>query len=85
MRSMLNRIRGLLLPLLLVPLLTLTACQTNSTAQAIKADLGVTSRVCSVWKPVTYDSQKDTPETVIEVRGNNRARSAYCAGIPDSK
>jgi hypothetical protein len=72
--------RKLLLPLAL--LLPLSGCLTPTTGQAINADLGVASRVCSVWLNESYDSQKDTPQTVNEVRGNNRARTAYCAGVP---
>jgi hypothetical protein len=42
----------------------------------------VASRICKVWLPESYDSTKDTPETITQVRANNRARAAYCEGVP---
>ena len=57
--------------LLLGALLMLSVgCQTTDTGG---------TEVCTVWRPVTW-SQKDTPETVDGVKGNNGRRQAYCGG-----
>jgi outer membrane biogenesis lipoprotein LolB len=32
---------------------------------------------CDFWRPVSW-SQKDTPQTVAEVKGNNARRKAWC-------
>ena len=57
----------LLLAVLLIPL---AACnQTGSGG----------TEVCAVWRPVTW-SQRDTPETIDGVKGNNARRGGYCKG-----
>lgn len=35
------------------------------------------TEVCAVWRPVTW-SQKDTPDTIDGVKGNNARRGAWC-------
>lgn len=63
--------RRLLTVLLLAALpMLLAACQTMGSGE---------TEVCSVWRPVTW-SQKDTPETVDGVKGNNARRGAWCMG-----
>lgn len=57
----------LLLGVLLTPL---AACKTTDTGG---------TEVCAVWRGISW-SQKDTPETVDGVKGNNARRKAYCGG-----
>lgn len=60
--------RSLTVLLLVASLMLLAACQTTGSAE---------TEVCSVWRPVTW-SQRDTPETVDGVKGNNARRGAWC-------
>lgn len=58
--------------LMLAPVLTMAGCVTNTTGVDV-------SGICSeAWKPITYSSSRDTPETVDQVRANNRAHQAFC-------
>ena len=45
--------------------------------EAAKADAEIAADVCRAGKPVTYSS-RDTPETQLQARANNAARTAYC-------
>jgi len=56
----------------LLALLTLTACQTPSTATITADD------VCLIWDPITYSSKGDSEETKAQVRENNAERTSYC-------
>lgn len=62
--------RLLTLPLLAVLPILLVACNQTATGE---------TEVCSVWRPVSW-SQKDTPETIDGVKGNNARRGAWCNG-----
>ena len=55
--------------LLLVLAIPLASCKTTDTA-VISA--------CEQWRPVSW-SQKDTRETIADVKGNNARRAAWCA------
>lgn len=74
---------------MLAPLLTIQGCLTHSigaenprsmanmSAEQLSRELA--KPICSdAWKPLTYSSTKDTPETVDGVRASNRARKAFC-------
>lgn len=61
-----RRLRTVLL-LVALPMLS-AGCQTTGSGE---------TEVCSVWRPVTW-SQKDTPETIDGVKGNNARRNAWC-------
>lgn len=37
------------------------------------------TEICSLWRPVSW-SQKDTPQTVADVKVNNARRAGYCGG-----
>lgn len=52
-------------------------CTMGGGCQALNSTGGI--EVCTVWRPVTW-SQRDTPETVDGVKGNNARRTAYCGG-----
>lgn len=66
-----------LLPMLALSLMT-TACQTPSIGPGLRAS-EIVDRICSdAWQGVTYDSTRDTPETIASARANNRARKAFC-------
>lgn len=60
--------RLLTLLLLAASPMLLVGCQTTATGE---------TEVCAVWRPVTW-SQKDTPETIDGVKGNNARRGAWC-------
>jgi len=66
--------------LMLAPLLMIQGCLTRSTeGDASLAAAATVLKLCNeAWRPITYSSSKDTPETVDEVRANNRARKAFC-------
>lgn len=71
-----------LLPMLVCSLIT-TACQTPSIGPGLRASSEIVDRICSdAWQGVTYDSVRDTPETIASARANNRARTAFCTGNP---
>lgn len=72
----------MLLPLgMLLTLTVLPACQTPTTGQAGVTDIAITADVCQrAWRPQSFDSKRDTPETVTDARRNNAARAAYCKG-----
>lgn len=75
-------IKSRLLPMLALGLMT-TACQTPSTGPGLRASSEIVDRICSdAWQGVTYDSVRDTPETIASARANNRARTAFCTGNP---
>jgi hypothetical protein len=42
----------------------LAACATGTTATSNAA-------ICSGWKPITYSTKKDAPETVAQIRAHN--------------
>jgi hypothetical protein len=81
MRYSFYKMRALLGLTMLGTLLILSGCMTPTTGQAALGDLGVAQRVCKVWLTESYDSTKDTPETIAQVRANNRAQAAYCEGV----
>lgn len=59
----------------LVLALILTSCATTGTgAIGSKA----VERICSAWPYVTWSSL-DTPQTILDAKGNNAAKSAFCA------
>ena len=62
--------RLLTLPLLAVLPILLAACQPTGSGE---------TEVCSAWRSVTW-SQRDTPETIDGVKGNNARRGAWCNG-----
>lgn len=67
--------------------LLLVGCQSIQTTltgetEVAKAERSIASDVCRAWKPVTYSS-RDTPDTQLEARSNNAARTAYCAQEPE--
>lgn len=83
MRSMNAFVR--LLPL--APLFLMTACMTNSIGRATVNDnpggavKAIVEELCAqAWQGVSYDSKKDTAETVASARKNNAARKAFCVG-----
>jgi len=67
--------------LAMLPVLMAAQCQTIPTTDrpgtgklAISQQL---NRICAEWRVMTYDSTKDTPETVKDARANNRARKGF--------
>ncbi len=50
----------------------LTACDLNMT------DPVPLSNYCALTKPITYDSTKDTPETVAEIEAHNSRFECVC-------
>jgi hypothetical protein len=79
----LRRLLPLALPLMMTACGTLTT-GTNNPRSIANMDPDQVIRelskpICAdAWKPLTYSSSKDTPETVEGVRSNNRARKAFC-------
>lgn len=63
-----RRLRTVLL-LVALPMLS-AGCVTTGSGE---------TEVCSVWRSVTW-SQRDTPETIDGVKGNNARRGAWCKG-----
>jgi hypothetical protein len=37
------------------------------------------TNACTFWQPITW-SQKDTPQTITEVKANNARQKAWCDG-----
>lgn len=68
---------GLKLLKMLAMMFCLAGCSLTTTTRTKETDARITAGVCTVWKPITYSS-KDTPQTQLEVRGNNAAQKAYC-------
>lgn len=33
---------------------------------------------CTVFKPITYSSENDTPETIVQIRKHNDVYETYC-------
>lgn len=58
-------------PMMLVIVSTLAACQTTTNTGATR------TAVCSVFPNITWSSQ-DTAETITQVRRHNAGRDAYC-------
>ncbi len=53
-------------------LIGLTACVPNTT------DPVPLSNYCALTKPITYDTTKDTPETVAEIEAHNSRYECVC-------
>jgi hypothetical protein len=49
---------------------------TIGTASCATTGTGVID-ACRVWRPVSW-SAKDTPQTIVDVKGNNVRRGAFC-------
>ena len=49
---------------LLLSAIVLAGCATATTATSSAA-------ICSGWKPISYSTKKDTPETVAQIRAHN--------------
>ena len=64
-----SKLKPLLLPL---TLLATSGCATVSTAPA------TVSEYCQVAKPIGYDSEKDTPETVASIERHNSVYVCLC-------
>jgi hypothetical protein len=62
LKRKLSRAGRLLAPLLSATLLA--ACATGTTAIS-------SSAICSGWKPITYSTTHDTPQTVAQIRAHN--------------
>ena len=61
-------------PLLLCLILTATSgCVAASTAPVVNS-------YCRLAKPITYDTTKDTPDTVAQVEAHNSQWVAVCEG-----
>jgi hypothetical protein len=80
MRYSLPSTGGLMLLLPLATMFCLGGCSLTLGTSIGAIDAAVVTRVCTAWAPVTYSS-KDTPQTQIEVRGNNAARVGF--GCPE--
>jgi hypothetical protein len=63
---------------LVVVALLVSGCATPTGRIAADTDRHIAAGVCEVWRPVSYDSRRDTPETIAEAQANNRARAAFC-------
>lgn len=50
----------------------LSACDLNTTAPV------PLSNYCALTKPISYDSAKDTPETVAEIEAHNSRYECVC-------
>lgn len=76
LRKWLNRMR---LPLLLPApiLLFLTGCELVSIGRGAQP-IPPTSDFCTLFVPVSYDSTKDTPETVAQIEPLNAKWLALC-------
>ena len=61
--------------LFVLPML-LAACQSDRLTPLTAT--GSEPLVCTQWRPITYASKHDTPETVGQVKRSNAARGAYC-------
>ncbi len=62
------RLFGLAMLLLIVPGCAMTT-----------ATVATNESVCDVWKPISW-SQKDTDETIVQVKVNNARRNGWCHG-----
>lgn len=61
-------------------LIATSGCVTASTAPVVVSDY------CRVASPISYDSAKDTPETVAQIEAHNSAWVSLCGGDkPSSK
>lgn len=57
----------------LLPILFgLSGCVLDSTAPAVVSDY------CKITKPISYDSLKDTAETIVEVEAHNSRYVCVC-------
>lgn len=57
----------------LFPILFVTSgCVLDSTAPAVLSDY------CRISKPITYDSTKDTAETIAEIEAHNSKYACVC-------
>ena len=58
-------------------ILLLTSC-------ALTDIIGITGRqtdvdaACTVFRPITYSSEKDSPETIVQIRKHNDVYETYC-------
>lgn len=72
--------------LVLVVLVMTSACSqltknsTPSTVQTSAARIEATAaqKICSAWPYTPYDSERDTPETVLGNKKNNAAKKSFC-------
>ena len=65
-------------PLLLLILSALSGCATVSTVPV--------NSYCAIAKPISYDTTKDTPETVAEIELHNGVFTCLCeADCPKGK
>ena len=62
----------------LAPILLIAALA--SCAQAAIDVSGIVAEVCETWPAITYDSARDSPETVEQVREANARRATFCEG-----
>ena len=64
--------------LTLLVLLSMTAACSTLTTEVRQAEKTDATAVCSVWLAQSYDSTKDTEETVLTIQAANRRREAFC-------
>lgn len=57
-------------PLLILP--ATSGCVTASTAPAVVSDY------CKIAAPISYDTERDTPETVAEIEAHNSKWVCVC-------
>ena len=64
-------------PLVAASVMVLSACQPIRTTGTTGFELELT-KICKVWKEISFSDSRDSEQTVGEVRGNNAARNAFC-------
>lgn len=58
--------------------LILSGCQSQAKVKATVSDLRLSTQVCDIWSPLTYDGKLDTPPTKAEIKINNAKHDAFC-------
>lgn len=60
--------------------LALSGCQSDAKVKATVSDLKLSSQVCDIWSPITYDGKLDTAPTKGQIKVNNAKHDAFCKG-----
>jgi hypothetical protein len=77
-----RRLPATLLTLSLLPILTLSGCQTPTPGISAATSSPPPVAICTVFKIITFDRLKDTEDTIRQVKDSNARRDALCGPSP---